>query len=462
MEEENRQERENGMEEKKTDVRKVKRSYRRKRRIRRWKKRRVINGSVRLFLLFAGVVLLLFAAARGYLKGRVSQEFSSGSGSIQGNAASGAVTIGATGSFILHDAILESAYRSDGTYDFDPIFRFITPVYSSLDFLTCEFEGNLAGEEAEYSGYPSFNSPDEIIRSIKRSGVDLQLVATNHVYDMGSTGFRRTSAVYTRERIPFTGIRAQESDRRYYIADVKGFRIGWIDYTYETEGDGTDLNDITLDEDDAALVNTFDYDDLESFYLDLEGQLAKMREEGAEFLVLNLHWGTEYQLEPSRVQKEIAAKAAEMGVDALIGGHPHCEQPIDVIVDTATGHSMFVIYSVGNALSNQRRDILKQEMPEGNTEDGVLVKLTLSRAQSGEVVITGVDLVPTWVYRSRLDAETGLHRFYILPLSDVNQIEERTGIAGISQDAKDSRIRTMEVLGPGLQKAQEAFAGKES
>ncbi len=445
-------------------MRKVKRFYRKQRRIRerkrsrirKWKKRRVVNGSLKLVFVLGTAVLLLAAAARGYLNTDFLKK-PSGETQPGKNDPDAVVTIGATGSFILHDAILESCRQADGSYNFDPVFTYISPSYSEPDFMTCEFEGDLAGEEAEYSGYPSFNAPDDIIRSIRASGVDLQLLATNHVYDMLSSGFRRTAAVYESERIPFTGIRAGVSEERYYIADVKGFRIGWIDYTYETEGEETDLNEIELDEDDAPLVNTFDYDYLEDFYQDLEEELSKMRSDGAEFIVLNLHWGTEYQLKPSAVQREIAEKAAGLGVDALIGGHPHCEQPIDVIEDEVSGHRMFVIYSVGNALSNQRRDILVQEMPEGHTEDGVIVKLTLARNAEKKPAITDVNLVPTWVYRSRLDGETGTYQFFILPLDEVNRIEETTGIAGIARSAKESRQRTMQVLGPGLQKAREIF-----
>ena len=440
------------------DIRKVKQAYRRSRKIRNWKKRHMLQERLVAAGLLSGALILLIVAGIGFLqKGR---DGGTSSVTVQEPLEAASVRIGATGSFILHDAILESCAGSDGSYQFDPVFQYITPYYEELDFLTCEYEGTLAGEEAGYSGYPSFNAPDSIASSIRKSGVDLQLLATNHIYDMGSSGLRRTMDVLDRERICYTGIRQEDSDSRYYIADVKGIRIGWIDYTYETEGEGVNLNDISLDGEDAVLINTFDPDQLEDFYLDLEEQLEAMREDGAEFIILNMHWGIEYRLDPTPVQTGIAQRAAELGVDALIGGHPHCLEPVDVITGADGKHKMFVIYSVGNALSNQRKDILSKEMPEGHTEDGVLVELTLSRGSEGRVEITDVDIIPTWVYRSRLNAGTGTYHFYILPLDDTAHIEETTGLKDIASAAAESRDRTMAVLGGGTAKAKEIFAGE--
>ena len=136
----------------------------------------------------------------------------------------------------------------------------------------------------------------------------------------------------------------------------------------------------------------------------------------------------------------------------MIGGHPHCEQPIDVLNAEDGSRKMFCIYSVGNALSNQRT-YLMNEMPTGHTEDGVMVTLTLHQEKNGTVRITSVDILPTWVYRFQ---ENG-SKYYILPLDDVDHLEELTGLTDAVSDARASYERTMEELGPGLEKARQAF-----
>ena len=365
------------------------------------------------------------------------------------------ITIGSTGCMLLHSPFIDSYPDAEGNYDFSTIYKYITPYYSAPDFMTCEFEGSLAGPDAGYSGYPLFLSPDVIIENIKDSGVDLQFLATNHVYDGGSDGFHRTMQVYDEKNIAFSGIRENSTAKQYVVEEINGIKVGFIDYVYETDGEGTNLNGIPLMQEDWDLVNSFDYNDLDSFYKEMQSNIASMKSEGAQFIIAQMHWGIEYQLEEADYQDEMAQKLCDLGVNAIIGGHPHCEQPIDVL-DTSDGSDhMFCIYSEGNALSNQRT-YLMDEMPTGHTEDGVMVTLTLHQNGDGSVEIKDIDLLPTWVYRYQ---DNDGSKYYILPLDDVANIEKTTGISDIQQEAQDSYDRTMEELGPGLEKAKQIFGG---
>lgn len=363
------------------------------------------------------------------------------------------ITIGSTGSVLLHSPFLNSYADAAGEYDFSSIFQYITPYYSAVDFMTCEFEGTLGGPEMGYSGYPNFKSPDAIVKNIQSSGVDLQMLASNHMYDGLSTAFHRTMDVYETNGIDYTGARRSVDDKAYYIADVDGVTIGFMDYVYETTGSGVNLNGIPLEQKDWDLVNSFDYDDLNSFYQEAATLIKEMQEEGARFIVANLHWGTEYQLTESNQQREIAQKLCDLGVDALIGGHPHCIQPIDVFETAETDHKMFCIFSQGNALSNQRTYLMMNEMPNGHTEDGVMVTLSLHQDVDGTVSISDVDILPTWVYRFQNNGS----KYYILPLDDAEHLAETTGITDLGDDPQRSRERTMEVLGEGLEKAKSMF-----
>lgn len=362
------------------------------------------------------------------------------------------ITIGSTGCMLLHSPFLSSYPDADGTYDFSSIYRYITPYYSAPDFMTCEFEGALGGEELGYHGYPTFRSPDAIIQNIYDSGVDLQMLATNHIYDGLSYGFHRTMEVYEQKQIPYTGIRTSQEEKPYYIADIDGVCVGFLNYVYETKGTGKNINGIPMDSQDTALINSFRYEDLDTFYKEAAENIRDMKKDGARFIVANLHWGTEYQLTESTVQREMAQRLCDLGVDALIGGHPHCEQPIDVFKSGDQTHAMFCIFSVGNALTNQRT-YLMDEMPTGHTEDGVMVTLSLHQDADGQITISDVELLPTWVYRFQDNGS----KYYILPLDDVASLEAKTGITGIRADAQASYDRTMAELGPGLEKAQAFF-----
>lgn len=371
------------------------------------------------------------------------------------------ITIGSTGCMLLHSPFIDSYPDAEGNYDFSSVYKFITPYYSAPDYMTCEFEGALGGEELGYSGYPSFKSPDIIIENIRDSGVDLQFLATNHIYDGWTYGFNRTMEVYEEKGIAYTGIRKTENDKHYYVADINGIRVGFVNYVYETtsqtDGINKSINGMTLESQDAPLLNSFDYYNTEPFYEEMKDNISRMKAEGVQFIIAQMHWGNEYQLQESDYQREIAQELCNMGIDAIIGGHPHCEQPIDVF-EAAGGHHMFCIFSEGNALSNQRT-YLMDEMPTGHTEDGSMITLTLHQDSKGDVSLKDIDLLPTWVYRYSDDAGS---KYFILPLDDVANIESTTGIADIKEEAQASYDRTVEELGPGLKKAREAFGAAAS
>ena len=368
------------------------------------------------------------------------------------------ITVGSTGCMLLHSPFIDSYPDAEGNYDFSSIYKYITPYYSKPDFMTCEFEGALGGPELGYAGFPNFKSPDIIIENIRDSGVDLQMLATNHIYDGLSYAFNRTMEVYEEKGIAYTGIRKDKDSKNYYIADINGVCVGFINYVYETTnmtgGPDKSLNAIVMESQDAPLLNSFNYDNLEPFYAELENSIYNMRQDGAHFIIANMHWGMEYQLQEAVYQDEIAQNLCNMGVDAIMGGHPHCEQPIDMLTSQDGSHKMFCIYSMGNALSNQRVSLMMEEMPTGHTEDGVMVTLHLHQDTDGTVSLTDVELLPTWVYRY---TEPRGSKYFILPLDDVANIETTTGISGIYDEAQASYDRTMEELGPGLEKARESI-----
>ena len=367
------------------------------------------------------------------------------------------IVIGATGSMLMHSPIMDKALQEDGTYDFSPIFEYIAPYYSAPDLMTCEMEGAVCPEGYEPSGHPMFRVPGTFITAIRDSGVDLQMLASNHIYDALTLGLDTTIDFYESNGIGFTGIRKTAEDKNYYIADINGVKVGYLNYTLQTAGDGVFINAIYVPAEDAERINTFNPYNYEPFLEEAKKTIAAMRKDGADFIVANMHWGIEYMLEPGEDQVAIAKALCDMGVDALIGGHPHCEEPVDVIESSDGSHSMFCIYSVGNALSNQREELMLYDMPGGYTEDGVIINMTVHKDADGTTRLTGVEAIPTWVYEIIDENGIWTNLFYILALDDVAHIEETTGMKGIQEEAQASYDRTMSIIGEGMEKAQKAF-----
>ena len=363
------------------------------------------------------------------------------------------IMIGNGGDIIIHSPFYRSsAYKKDGDYDFTPCFSNIKDVYGEGDFSVIDIETCLPGKEVGYSGYPMFKSPDSLVDSLAASGIDMILLANNHIYDYGNTGFLRTTQVMKDKGMLYTGARHSEKEKKYVVQDINGIKVGMINYVYETprSDDKKGLNGIAIDPEVAPLLNSFDPNDRESFYQEIEEQIKAMRKDGAEFIIVYPHWGIEYQMTEASWQREIAQKLCDMGVDAIIGGHPHVIEPVDVFTSEDGTHKTFCAFSLGNQLSNQRREMMR--LKTGNTEDGLFIDLEITRNKKGDVSLTGVKYIPTWVYKNASGPT-----YSIVPVDDPSTVEEKTGIKGIQAQAQASYDRTYKIIGDGVNKVSEAY-----
>ena len=437
----------------------------------------------------------------------------------EAKANSGNMTIGFTGCMILHQPILDRYKSEDGTYNFTEPYQYIQEYYEKPDIMACEMEGTISDETVGYLGHPLFRYPAVFADNLWEVGFDLQLLATNHIYDGMATGLQTTLDTYENSDSAYTGIRTDSEKKRWTMVESGPIKIGIADYTYGTP---QQFNAIQVDAADAELINMFDEANPEEFYAEAQEQIAEMKEEGADMIFFCLHWGAEYQMEPSEDQTAIAQQLCDMGVDAIIGGHPHVEQPIDVLQSTDGSHKMFCIYSVGNAFSNQREG---NAMNSPHCEDGLILTFKLHKDLKGKMSFKEIGLTPTWVWRGEYRGEeseqfgysdtdedsdqegdadadedsgqdggtdagenagqdddedgdaagqgtgqqeespgnTGAGKKYdyaILPLDQIDKLEELTGIKGVEENAKASFERTMEIVGAGLEKARRELVKK--
>ena len=371
-------------------------------------------------------------------------------------------TISVTGDVMAHSPMLTAAYNSKSkSYSFENIFPYISKYVSASDYAIANLETTLRGTEGgvKYQGYPTFNTPDAIVDAVKNAGFDMVLTANNHSYDMGAKGMKRTLEVLDEKGLEHTGTFLKETDKKYIVKEVNGIKIGMICYTYETNGSNNNkkyLNGITLSSESAKLINSFNYGKTDNFYSDLADNISDMKGDGAEAVMLFIHWGTEYKTSPNKYQKQIAQKVCDLGVDVIVGGHPHVIQPVDLLTSSDSTHKTLCIYSTGNAVSNQRRS--RMSLNTGHTEDGCLFSVTFNKYSDGRVVISDTSLLPTWV-DLRVDPDTKKNVYKIVPL-DKSVPEWGTAFdmkSATVKNAEKSYDRTAEITGGGLEKARKYY-----
>ena len=361
--------------------------------------------------------------------------------------------ISATGDVLMHMPVVNTTKVSGG-YDFTPIFQYLDDYAAAADYAVANLETTLAGLDNgyAYSGYPCFNCPDEIAFDLQEAGFDMILTANNHCYDTRTVGLKRTVQTVRGLGLETLGTHASADDTKYTVQDINGIKVGMLCYSYATGDDYPDrasMNGILTSEDAKGLINYFDYDNLTGFYNEVSGYIDAMEAQGAQAVVMYIHWGEEYQLQANANQTTVAQGLCDLGIDVIVGGHPHVVQPVDLLSSTTDpDHKTVCLYSMGNAISNQRRTLMN--LNTGHTEDGVLFSFTFAEYSDGTVRLDSVELLPTWVW-------AGSNSFRIIPL-DTNVADWGSafnlGSDGVAS-AKASYDRTMKLVAEGIQESND-------
>lgn len=288
----------------------------------------------------------------------------------------------AIGDVMCHNTQYWDAYnKNTNTYDFSYVFDDISYYTKQPDITIGSLETSFAGEERGYSNYPRFNSPDALAYSLKKIGVDVLSTAGNHCLDMGFSGLSRTIDVLNDADISHLGTyKSQEERDTILIKYVKGIKIGFINYTYGTNG-------IPVPKDKSFCVNLIDKELIKK-------DIDSAKTQNVDVLVACMHWGTEYRTTANDEQKDLADFLFQNGVDIILGNHPHTLEPMEkrtITLADGTTKDGFVIYALGNFICDQNAE---------NTRNSIILNLTITKHVDGKISIDKVDYTPIYMYKN--------------------------------------------------------------
>ncbi len=345
-----------------------------------------------------------------------------------------------------------------GTFDFNPCFTYVKSILESGDIAAANLECVLDGSEYpmdEYNeiGYVRLLAPDALLDAAANAGFDLLTTANNHANDAGLDGMLRTLEMLDSKGISHTGTRSSEDEKPYVIKEANGIRFGFIAYTYEGETEEKSLNGNYLDYGSEALYHSFNETDPgEEFYEEMAARVQAARDDGADAIVVYIHWGIEFTYEESPEQVAIAQALADMDVDLIIGCHPHVVQPMDVFTSSTSGKKVPCAYSLGSIISPMGEDEAYV-----NCEDGVILTADFTKDENG-TRLTGVRIVPIWICNYETD---GQEFFRAMPVK-AEMAEDAFCLADAEngvERAEASYARTGEIVGIGYNKIRKAFPG---
>lgn len=246
-------------------------------------------------------------------------------------------SIAGIGDVLLHGSIYRDAQVGD-TFNFDSVFEAVKPYLEAADITVANQESMIGGKEIGLSTYPQFNSPFEIGDTLQRSGIDIVSIANNHTLDRGEKAIINALNHWDEIGMPYVGAyRSEEDSNTIRTIEKNDITFSFLAYTYGTNG-------IPVPKDKPYLVNLIDKEKIQA-----DIQEAK---EISDVIVVNLHFGNEYERMPNDSQKELAQFIADAGAHIIFGHHPHVLQPVDFI-RSKEGHDTFVAYSLANFLAAQ-------------------------------------------------------------------------------------------------------------
>lgn len=241
----------------------------------------------------------------------------------------------AVGDNLIHDSIYQAAYVNS-TYDFKPFYENIKDYIQSFDLAFINQETILGGTELGLSSYPAFNSPKELAYDLVETGFNLMSIANNHTLDRGQQAIVNATKTLDELNVIYSGARRDEGSQ-VRLFEKSGISFAFVAYTYGTNG-------IKIPPGKEYLVHLYSEKQAIS---DLKGLKDQV-----DFVLVSIHWGHEYTLYPNAYQLEAAAVFNRLGVDVVLGHHPHVVQPVDEWKQYRD--KTFVAYSLGNFLSDQK------------------------------------------------------------------------------------------------------------
>lgn len=322
---------------------------------------------------------------------------------------------------VFYDALERSA-RNDGVnpdfsdlhnakYDFPYIYEHVADAIKNADIAYINQETLIGGTSGRIIGYPCFNSPKPVADTVIDLGFDVVNVAHNHMLDSGDTRYlENCNTVFEEKGVDVIGYYPDESStENITVIEREGIKIAFLSYTYGTNG-------IPLPKNSKFVIPYFSEE--------LVKKQVACAKQIADVIIASCHWGYEDTFGVNSEQKKYANLMCELGVDVVLGMHPHVIQPMEWMT-SESGHKSLVVYSLGNFVSGM--------VAGKNMLAGMLSLDIIKDAESGEITIENPLFIPTVTHYEKKGSvasnDTGYRNFKICYLSDYT--EEQAASHGV-------------------------------
>jgi gamma-polyglutamate biosynthesis protein CapA len=220
-------------------------------------------------------------------------------------------------------------------------------ILENSDLSFCNLEAPLINF-TQYNTDYHFAGSLEFAGFLKRCGFDIVSIANNHILEEKASGFESTIKQFEISKLRYIG-KYENGSSNIESFEIKGKKFGFAAFN------GVDLEKI----------------DNPNLFAELTEQnilraIEKMKTMNVDYKILSFHWGNEYVNIPGKNQIDLAHKLIDLGVDIIVGHHPHVIQPVEEY------RGGLIIYSLGNCLFDS--------VHSRNTKHGLCIKVNCNKS----------------------------------------------------------------------------------
>lgn len=304
------------------------------------------------------------------------------------------IMLSVAGTLAFDGGIRKSGYHGESeTYDFSGILSAVSQVLQGdISLATLE---NMLVDNGKLT---EVNTTKEVLKEIAASGLDVLSIGHEHILDLGLAGLQETAAAVRAAGFSALGVKTDLQDtQNVLITDVQGVRIAFLHYSEIISSAGKK----------AARTDNCAYA-LPSFQIEtLTGDVQAARAQGAQIVIVMMHWGTDEQTKVTKEMREKAQAIANAGVDMIFGAHGKAALPIEYLTGTwanGVNRPALVCYSLGGLLTSSR---------SSTDIAGMILKLQIGFDPAASMIsFDKVEYVPTYIWRTK---ENGQYIYRVIP-----------------------------------------------
>lgn len=290
-------------------------------------------------------------------------------------------TITAGGLMAFESDISDTVYdQTSKTFDYTPVFSLLR-AKADGDLTLVALPQVISADQK----YGDEQIPDAAADGVRASGFEYILLNSSHILDQGSSGAEQTVQSLRNRGLHCLGVTAEDGAQHQVIL-LNGVRIALLSYTESLTAKGK----LTL-ENQPGLMQLYTQQQAER-------DIASVRAQGADVVIVSIHWGKADTTSPTNAMRHTAQALAEAGADVILGIRPRRVLPLETISvsdDNGIQRQCLIAYSLGTLLAESR---------DGYDISGMLLNLTIT-CDGSSMRFDSVAFTPTYIWRQNVNGK---------------------------------------------------------